>query len=60
MGHLWASNSTLVAPLEIGPGLYVAAGSVVTQGGPSGCPGDRPGKTGKQAGMGAAQPGQAG
>jgi bifunctional UDP-N-acetylglucosamine pyrophosphorylase/glucosamine-1-phosphate N-acetyltransferase len=25
------SNSTLVAPLEIGPGSYVAAGSVVTQ-----------------------------
>ena len=25
------SNSTLVAPLEIGPGSYVAAGSVITQ-----------------------------
>jgi bifunctional UDP-N-acetylglucosamine pyrophosphorylase/glucosamine-1-phosphate N-acetyltransferase len=29
------SNSTLVAPLEIGAGAYVAAGSVVTQAVPS-------------------------
>ena len=25
------SNSTLVAPLEIGDGAYIAAGSVITQ-----------------------------
>jgi bifunctional UDP-N-acetylglucosamine pyrophosphorylase/glucosamine-1-phosphate N-acetyltransferase len=30
-GAFVGSNSTLVAPLEIGPGSYVAAGSVVTQ-----------------------------
>ncbi len=30
-GAFVGSNSTLVAPLEIGPGSYVAAGSVVTE-----------------------------
>ena len=30
-GAFIGSNSTLVAPLEIGPGSYVAAGSVITQ-----------------------------
>ena len=29
-GAFLGSNSTLVAPLEIGPGAYVAAGSVIT------------------------------
>ena len=29
-GSFIGSNSTLVAPVEVGPGAYVAAGSVIT------------------------------
>ena len=61
-GAFVGSNSTLVAPRRNRRGLVCGGRLGGHPGGASGCAGDRPGTTGKQAGMGpeAAQPGQAG
>ncbi len=41
-GSFVGSNSTLVAPVEVGPGAYIAAGSVITHKRSGRCAGNRP------------------
>ena len=52
-GAFVGSNSTLVAPVEIGAGSYVAAGSVVTKAVPADALGSRA-PSGEQRGLGGA------
>ena len=47
-GVFVGSDSILVAPIEIGAGAYVAAGSTLTDASPAGRPGARPGAAGHQ------------
>ena len=49
-GAFIGSNTALVAPVTVGDGAIVAAGSVVTRDVPAGCADDRPRAAGGQAG----------
>ena len=51
-GAFIGSNSTLVAPVTIGDGAYVAAGSAITEDVPAGALGIGRGTAGKQGGLG--------
>ena len=51
-GAFVGSNSTLVAPVEIGEDSYVGAGSVITDGGARGRAGAGAGAAGEQGGLG--------
>ena len=51
-GVFVGSNSTLVAPVTLADGSYIAAGSAVTTDVPAGALGDRPRPAGKQRWLG--------
>ena len=54
-GAFIGSDTTLVAPVTVGQGAYVAAGSTITDDVPAGALGDRPRPAGEQGGLGRAE-----